>query len=114
MNKTPPRPVHPGEILREDFLPEYGLSAGSLAGAIGVPRDRLEKIIRENRAVTADTAARLARYFETTPQFWLNLQANFDLAHVDPTALASIVPPSGLAQQSSGFQEDASEPFESR
>ncbi|MFZ1774023.1 MAG: HigA family addiction module antitoxin, partial [Rhizobiaceae bacterium] len=77
-----PRPVHPGEILREDFLAEYALSAGALAKAIGVPRDRLEKIVREKRAVTAETAARLGRYFKTSPQFWLNLQAAFDLAQI--------------------------------
>jgi addiction module HigA family antidote len=77
-----PRPVHPGEIIREDFLPEYGLTAGTLAKALLVPRDRVEKIIREKRAVTADTAARLARLFGTSPQFWMNLQANYDLAHV--------------------------------
>jgi len=86
------RPVHPGEILREDFLPDYGLTAGSLAAALHVPRDWIEKIIRCKRAVTADTAARLGRFFGTTPQFWLNLQANHDLAHVDETALAAIAP----------------------
>ncbi len=85
-----PRPVHPGALLREDFLPEYGLSAGALATALHVPRDRIEKIVREKRAVTADTAARLARYFGTTPQFWLNLQANFDLAQVEASELDRI------------------------
>jgi addiction module HigA family antidote len=75
-----PRPVHPGEILREDFLPEYEMTAGSLAAALRVPRDRIEKIVREKRALTADTAARLARFFGTTPQFWMNLQTNYDLA----------------------------------
>jgi antitoxin HigA-1 len=101
-----PRPIHPGEILREDFLPDYDLSAGALAKAIGVPRDRLEKIIRESRAVTADTAARLARYFKTTPQFWLNLQANFDLAQVDHIALKGIVPAQPAPAHIGGFQED--------
>ncbi len=86
-----PRPIHPGEILREDFLPDYGLTAGSLAAALHVPRDRVERIVRGKRAITADTAARLARYFGTTPQFWLNLQANHDLALVDRKAIASIV-----------------------
>jgi antitoxin HigA-1 len=108
--KTPsPRPIHPGEILREDFLPEYELSAGSLARAIGVPRDRLEKIIRESRAVTADTAARLGRYFGTTPQFWLNLQANFDLAQVNQISLAGIIPTQSSASHALGFQEDKTE-----
>ena len=62
-----PRPIHPGEILREDFLPEYGLTAGSLAKALLVPRDRIERIIRGSRALTADTAARLARFFGSEP-----------------------------------------------
>lgn len=109
MNAPLPRPIHPGEILREDFLPEYELSAGSLARAIGVPRDRLEKVIRGSRAVTADTAARLARYFGTTPQFWLNLQANFDLAQVDQTSLTGIMPVQAPASHAAGFQEDKSE-----
>jgi antitoxin HigA-1 len=109
---TAPRPIHPGEILREDFLPDYNLSAGTLAKAIGVPRDRMEKIIRETRAVTADTAARLARHFRTTPQFWLNLQANFDLAQVDETALGGIVPAQSAAEHAGGFQEDPISAFE--
>jgi len=87
-----PRPIHPGEILREDFLPEYDLTPGSLASALHVPRDRIEKIVREKRAVSADTALRLARYFGTTPQFWMNLQANFDLASVADEDIGSIQP----------------------
>jgi addiction module HigA family antidote len=87
-----PRPIHPGEILREDFLPEYSLTAGSLATALHVPRDRIEKLVREKRAMTADTAMRLARYFGTTPQFWMNLQANFDLASVADDGISSIEP----------------------
>ena len=91
--KTPrPRPIHPGEILREDFLPEYSLTAGSLAKALHVPRDRIEKLVREKRAMTADTAMRLARYFGTTPQFWMNLQANHDLASVADDEIQSIEP----------------------
>jgi antitoxin HigA-1 len=111
-----PRPVHPGEILREDFLVDYALTAGALAKAIGVPRDRMEKIIREKRAVTAETAARLARYFNTSAQFWLNLQANFDLAHIDSETLTNIVPlrPEDFAQETvslGGFQETPADPF---
>ena len=86
------RPIHPGEILREDFLPEYNLTPGSLARALHVPRDRIEKLVREKRAITADTAMRLARYFDTTPQFWMNLQANFDLASVEPAEIDRIAP----------------------
>jgi len=92
MSDLRPRPVHPGEILREDFLPDYALTAGSLAKALHVPRDRIEKLVREKRAITADTAMRLARYFDTTPQFWLNLQANFDLASVPEDEIKSIEP----------------------
>lgn len=92
MSELSPRPVHPGEILREDFLPEYSLTPGSLAKALNVPRDRIEKLVREKRAVTADTAMRLARYFNTTPQFWMNLQNNFDLASVADTDIAAIDP----------------------
>ncbi|MEW9804866.1 HigA family addiction module antitoxin [Mesorhizobium marinum] len=87
-----PRPIHPGEILREDFFPEYSLTAGSLAKALHVPRDRIEKLVREKRSITADTAMRLARYFDTTPQFWMNLQANYDLATVPAEAIKSIEP----------------------
>ena len=90
MDELSPRPVHPGEILREDFLPDYELTAGSLARALFVPRDRIEKIIREKREVTADTAKRLARYFGTTPQFWMNLQANYDLATVSEEGMQRI------------------------
>ena len=86
------RPIHPGEILREDFLPDYGLTSGTLAKALHVPRDRIEKLVRERRAVTADTAMRLARYFNTTPQFWMNLQANFDLASVHEDDIQQIEP----------------------
>jgi len=87
-----PRPVHPGEILREEFLPEYGLTSGALAKALHVPRDRIEKLVREKRVITADTAMRLGRYFGTTPQFWMNLQANFDLASVVDAGIEDIQP----------------------
>jgi addiction module HigA family antidote len=72
-------PVHPGEILREEFLIPMGLSAYTVAGACGVPRTRIERLAREETPVTADTALRLARYFGTTPAFWMNLQAQYDL-----------------------------------
>jgi addiction module HigA family antidote len=76
--KTMP-PVHPGETLREDFLKPLGLTANRLAIDLQVPVTRVNDIVRGKRAVTADTALRLARYFGTTPQFWMNLQANYDL-----------------------------------
>ena len=72
-------PVHPGEILREDFLPDYGMSAYALAKALNVPRSRLNAIVRCERAVTADTAMRLARYFGTSAEMWLNMQTSYDL-----------------------------------
>ena len=72
--------LHPGEILREDFLVPLGLSAGQLAKALGVPRTRIERIVKEEVGITTDTALRLGRYFEMTPNFWMNLQLAFDLA----------------------------------
>ena len=73
------RPIHPGEILREEYLAPLGMSANALAMALHVPAPRVNDIVRERRAVTPDTALRLARYFDTTAQFWLNLQSSFDL-----------------------------------
>ncbi len=72
-------PIHPGETLREDFLKPLGMSANRLAIELHVPATRINDIVRERRAVTADTALRLARFFGTSPQFWMNLQANYDL-----------------------------------
>lgn len=72
-------PVHPGEILREDFLGPMGISVYVLAKAIKVPRSRVNDIVLGRRAITTDTALRLARYFGTTPEFWINLQARHDL-----------------------------------
>lgn len=72
-------PVHPGEVLREDYLKELGMSANALAKALNVPAPRINDIVRERRGITADTALRLARYFDSSPQFWLNLQAMYDL-----------------------------------
>ncbi|CAG0968705.1 putative HTH-type transcriptional regulator YbaQ [Anaerolineae bacterium] len=73
------RPIHPGEVLREEFLIPLGMSAHALALELKVPAPRINDIVRERRAVTPDTALRLARYFGTTPQFWLNLQSSYDL-----------------------------------
>ncbi|MGE4090216.1 MAG: HigA family addiction module antitoxin [Candidatus Binatia bacterium] len=77
MNKM--RPIHPGEILREEFMEPLGLSANALAAALRVPAPRINDIVRERRGISPDTALRLARYFGSTPQFWLNLQASYDL-----------------------------------
>lgn len=73
------RPIHPGEILREEYLVPLNLSAHALAIALRVPAPRINDIVRERRAVTPATALRLARYFGTTPEFWLNLQSSHDL-----------------------------------
>jgi addiction module HigA family antidote len=72
-------PVHPGEILRDDFLEPMKISVYTLAQAIKVPRSRVNDIVLGRRGITADTAFRLARYFGTTPEFWINLQARHDL-----------------------------------
>jgi antitoxin HigA-1 len=73
-------PIHPGEFLREDFLVPLGLSANALALALRVPVTRISEIVRERRGITADTALRLARYFGTTPDFWMKMQVSYDLA----------------------------------
>jgi antitoxin HigA-1 len=72
-------PMHPGEMLREEFLKPLNLSAGRVAKACGVPRTRIERIMREELGVSGDTAMRLARFFGTTPEFWMNLQARYEL-----------------------------------
>jgi addiction module HigA family antidote len=77
---TPTRiTTHPGEILRAEFLKPLKLSANALAAALHVPANRISAIVKGARGVTADTAMRLARYFDTTPEFWLNLQTQHDL-----------------------------------
>lgn len=72
-------PIHPGETLREDFLKPLGLTANRLAIELRVPVTRINDIARGKRAISADTALRLARYFGTSAQFWMNLQGNYDL-----------------------------------
>ena len=79
MGKNGMRPVHPGEVLREDFLVPGNLSANALAKALNVPAPRINDIVRERRGVSADTAMRLARYFGGDARSWLNLQAAYDL-----------------------------------
>ncbi|RMF85694.1 MAG: addiction module antidote protein, HigA family [Nitrospirae bacterium] len=73
------RPIHPGEILREEFLPEYGLTVSGLAAALGVSRQTVNELLRERRGVSPGMALRLARLFGNTPEFWLNLQRKVDL-----------------------------------
>lgn len=96
------RPVHPGEILGDE-LEELGMSANSLAKALAVPTNRITAILNGQRGVTADTALRLARYFGTTPQFWLNLQNAFELRVAETTSakdVAKQVQPRETAQVS--------------
>ena len=73
------RPVHPGEVLREEYLIPAGISVNALAMALHVPASRLHEIVKERRSITADTALRLARYFGTDAQSWMNLQSNYEL-----------------------------------
>lgn len=72
-------PVHPGEILREEFLIPLGMSAGALAKLLGVPRTRIERLAAEQTALTPDTALRLAKYFGTSALFWMTMQTAYDL-----------------------------------
>jgi addiction module HigA family antidote len=72
-------PVTPGEMLKEEFLTEYGLSQNQVARAIGISPNRIADIVNNRRRITADTAVRLALLFDNSPEFWMNLQANYDL-----------------------------------
>lgn len=84
------KPVHPGEILSEDFMKPYGLSMNRLALDLRVPVTRIADIVAERRGISPDTALRLARYFKTSPQFWLNLQTKHDLEVAEDERLAEI------------------------
>lgn len=72
-------PIHPGEVLMEDFIEGFGITQNKLAVSIGVPPRRINEIVHGKRGITADTALRLAKYFGTSAQFWLNLQTHYDL-----------------------------------
>ena len=102
------KPVHPGEILRDE-LDEWGLSANALSKALGVPVNRVKMILKGQRGVSADTVRRLARYFGTTPQLWLNLQKTWELRQAEIAAgreIAKCVTPRQLA--TAGALGDAS------
>ncbi len=79
MSSEKMKPIHPGEILLEEFLKPMGSSQNQLANDIGVPPRRINEIVHGKRRITADTALRLARYFKISPQFWLGLQMDYDL-----------------------------------
>lgn len=84
------RPIHPGEILREEYLEPLEMSVNALAKALHVPATRMNEIVRGNRGVSADTALRLARYFSTSARFWLNLQTEFELRQAEVEKAAKI------------------------
>ena len=83
-------PMHPGEVLREEFMVPYGLTTYALAKACRVPRTRIERIVREETGITVDTALRLARIFGTTPEFWLNLQNRYEMETTEPVIRAEL------------------------
>ena len=79
MGKDEFAPVTPGEMLKEEFLVEYGLSQNQLAAALGVSPNRIAEIVNNRRRITADTALRLGLFFDNSPEFWINLQSHYDL-----------------------------------
>ena len=83
-------PIHPGEILREEFLVPMKLTPYAVARSCGVPRTRIERLAREETPVTADTALRLSRYFGTTAQLWMGMQAQYDLERAEDAAAAAL------------------------
>ena len=88
-------PIHPGEILREEYLAPLGLSAGGLAKRLGVPRTRIERLAAEETSITVDTALRLAKFFRTSPEFWMSMQTGYDfkIAQADKAeSLDAIIP----------------------
>lgn len=90
-------PCHPGEILKHEFLEPLGVSAIGLAKIIGVPRTRIERLVKEQTGVTPDTALRLSKALGTTPQFWTNMQTNFDIAEAEKTVDVSGIEPLSAA-----------------
>lgn len=83
-------PLHPGEMLREEFMKPLGISANALALALRVPVTRISEIAHERRSISADTALRLARYFRMSPEFWMRLQAQYDLETAQDALAATI------------------------
>ena len=103
-------PIHPGEILEEDFMRPLGLSANALAKRVDVPVTRISEMVRGRRGITADTALRLARFFGTSPELWLGLQAEYDLRvarrEVGDSVASRIVP---LKRAAGGYDQPASD-----
>lgn len=100
-------PLHPGEYLREDFMVPLGLSANALALALRVPATRIGEIVKERRGITADTALRLGRYFGMTPEFWMNLQSQYDLESARDTVedeIRKVVTPAPRDRKTGGLK----------
>jgi antitoxin HigA-1 len=83
-------PVHPGEYLREELLEPLGLTSYALAARLGVPRTRIERLVREETGLTPDTALRLARFFSMSPEFWINMQGLYDLTLAEAEAAEAL------------------------
>ena len=83
-------PVHPGEVLREEFLRPMNLTPYAVASAVGVPRTRIERLVRTQTSLTADTALRLARYFGTSPAFWMGIQTQYELECAEDNLAATL------------------------
>jgi len=86
-------PWHPGEMIKEDFLADYGITQYALAKALHIPHSRVTDIVKGRRGITADTALRLSRYFGNSAEFWLNLQAEYDLRMADAKRIEAEVAP---------------------
>ena len=86
-------PMHPGEVLDELYLTPLGMSAGALAKELGVPRTRIERIVKGQTSMTPDTAFRLAKIFRTSPLYWMNMQTSYDLAMASATVNVSDIKP---------------------
>jgi addiction module HigA family antidote len=97
MNPKTIAPWHPGEIIKEDFLADYGLTPYALAKALHIPQSRLSSIINGRRSITADTAARLGRFFGNSAQFWMGLQSMYDLATLEMDKIEAEVEPLAVA-----------------
>ncbi|MGC9971899.1 MAG: HigA family addiction module antitoxin [Bryobacteraceae bacterium] len=96
--RVPRTPLHPGEILREQFMADFGVSINRLARDLCVPPTRIGEVVNERRSVSPDTALRLARYFGTTAEFWMNLQSGYDLDIAALTGARTLQRGSGAAQ----------------
>ena len=98
MNTKQIPPMHPGEMIKEDFLNDYGLTQYALANALNIPHSRMTEIIAGRRGISADTALRLGRFFGNSPEFWLNLQAQYDLRTADAKRVRSEVVPLAMPE----------------